>query len=341
MAMLRQQHQLITYGVLPRHYLNGAGDKQSFYLTGSAASQTSAPDVSAGVTIMLPTKSLDLTGRKPLYRLSATPAPPTTPHAPNTKPAAQTPTHPPAPQYQPWQQTPPHPYPAPSPHGQPPQVLSPYSEATHGADMQAARRRGRMLFENELIILFKGCIERKDMYLTNPNRSVFWDNVAGYMNSFTGRNFSPPSYQQIVTDRSIERRTHRRDIVTGKVQAEPPNALTTVIDQWIAMEDELLKQTSEIEASSHKRPASDDQSTQDSNQAKRLRPPTADAPQVTPSSPSQARREVDGNSLARALVQEVRDLRREVGEVHRKLDLVLDALKVVKETPDNAESDKR
>lgn len=196
---------------------------------------------------MIPTKRMDLTGRKPLYRLSATPAPPTTPQTSNVKPAAQTPTHPPAPQYQPWQQTPPHPYPAPSPHGQPSQVLSPYNEANYGADMQAARRRGRMLFENELIILFKGCIERKDMYLTNPNRSAFWDNVAGYMNSFTGRNFSPPSYQQIVTDRSIERRTHRRDIANGKAHVEPPNALTTVIDQWIAMEDDILKQTSESE----------------------------------------------------------------------------------------------
>ncbi|GJP93623.1 putative integral membrane protein [Aspergillus niger] len=264
----------------------------------------------------------DLTGRKPLYRLSATPAPPTTPQTSNVKPAAQTPTHPPAPQYQPWQQTPPHPYPAPSPHGQPSQVLSPYNEANYGADMQAARRRGRMLFENELIILFKGCIERKDMYLTNPNRSAFWDNVAGYMNSFTGRNFSPPSYQQIA-------------------HVEPPNALTTVIDQWIAMEDDILKQTSESELLSQKRPAPDDPSTQDANQAKRLRPHTADAPQATPSSPSQVRREVDGNSLARALVHEVRDLRREVEEVHRKLDLVLEALKAVKESSDNVNSEGR
>ncbi|EHA27733.1 hypothetical protein ASPNIDRAFT_41676 [Aspergillus niger ATCC 1015] len=290
---------------------------------------------------MIPTKRMDLTGRKPLYRLSATPAPPTTPQTSNVKPAAQTPTHPPAPQYQPWQQTPPHPYPALSPHGQPSQVLSPYNETNHGTDMQAARRRGRMLFENELIILFKGCIERKDMYLTNPNRSAFWDNVAGYMNSFTGRNFSPPSYQQIVTDRSIERRTHRRDIANGKAHVEPPNALTTVIDQWIAMEDDILKQTSESEFLSQKRPAPDDPSTQDANQAKRLRPHTADAPQATPSSPSQVRREVDGNSLARALVHEVRDLRREVEEVHRKLDLVLETLKAVKESPDNVNSEER
>ncbi|KAI2890613.1 hypothetical protein CBS63078_9973 [Aspergillus niger] len=270
---------------------------------------------------MIPTKRMDLTGRKPLYRLSATPAPPTTPQTSNVKPAAQTPTHPPAPQYQPWQQTPPHPYPAPSPHGQPSQVLSPYNEANYGADMQAARRRGRMLFENELIILFKGCIERKDMYLTNPNRSAFWDNVAGYMNSFTGRNFSPPSYQQIVTDRSIERRTHRRDIANGKAHVEPPNALTTVIDQWIAMEDDILKQTSESEFLSRNGPH-------------RTTP-------ATPPSPSQVRREVDGNSLARALVHEVRDLRREVEEVHRKLDLVLEALKAVKEKPDNLNSEER
>ncbi|GKZ26088.1 hypothetical protein AbraIFM66951_009972 [Aspergillus brasiliensis] len=289
---------------------------------------------------MIPTKKMDLTGRKPLFRLSATPTTPTHPQSPTAKPVNQTPTHP-APQHPPWQQSPPHPYSVPSPHGQPPQVLSPYNEATHGADMQAARRRGRMLFENELIILFKKCIERKDMYLTNQNRSAFWDNVAGYMNSFTGRNFSPPSYQQIVADRSIERRTRRRDIASGMAQTELPNALTTVIDQWIAMEDQLLKQTSENEALSHKRPAPDDLTAEDVNHAKRVRPPTADSPQATPSSPSQARREVDGNSLARVLVQEVRDLRREVGEVHRKLDLVLEVLRGIKEIPDNVNSEER
>ncbi|RAK96056.1 uncharacterized protein BO80DRAFT_243872 [Aspergillus ibericus CBS 121593] len=316
---------------------------------------------------MIPRATFDLTGKKPLYRLSSTAAPypaynqprygvaspagTQSPQTPNPMPVNQTPSHPPAPQQGPGNtpqvlqhplqqpQTPqlqtshPPPNHAQSP-AQFPQVLTPYKENGDGTGIadgnpHTARRRGRMLFDHELIILFKGCVERKDMYLNDPNRAVFWDNVAGYMNQLTGRHFSSSSYQQIVTDRSIERRKRRRDVANGQGKAEPTSALTAAIDQWIAMEDQLLRrETSENTPLLQKRPAPDVPNTQDADRAKRFRPqPTTGA---LPN-PPETRYEVGINDVTQALAQEVRDLRQEMGVMHQKLDMILQAVRELKE----------
>ncbi|PYI11891.1 hypothetical protein BO78DRAFT_61725 [Aspergillus sclerotiicarbonarius CBS 121057] len=312
---------------------------------------------------MIPRATMDLTGKKPLYRLSSSAVPfPTysqprygaasapaagtqSPQTPNPMPVSQTPTRPQAPQQvsihtpqlpqTPQLQTP-HPQPnqVQSPQAQFPQVLTPYKENGEGlvftdGNPHTARRRGRMLFDHELIILFKGCVERKDMYLNDPNRALFWDNVAAYMNQLTGRNFSPSSYQQIVTDRSIERRKRRRDAANGKGKAEPTSALTAAIDQWIAMEDQLLgRQTSENTPLIQKRPAPDVSNMQDADRAKRSRPQPSTG---SLTNPPETQYEIEVNDTTQALAQEVRDLRQEMGVMHRKLDLVLQALKDLKE----------
>ena len=317
--------------------------------------------------IMIPRATMDLTGKKPLYRLSSATVPfpnytqprygaasapaggTQSPQTPNPLPATQTPTRPPPPQQGPVQlhtpQLPQHPLrqtPTPQfqpPHPQPnqalsPQVLTPYKENGEGSEFvdgnpHMARRRGRMLFDHELIILFKGCAERKEMYLNDPNRGLFWDNVAAYMNQLTGRNFSSSSYQQIVTDRSIERRKRRRDVANGKGKVEPTSALTAAIDQWIAMEDQLLRmQTDENTPLMQKRPAPDIPNPQDADRLKRPRQQSTAGPLIHP---PVTHYEVNVNDTTQALAQEVRDLRREMGEMHRKMDLVLQALKDLKD----------
>ncbi|PWY93937.1 hypothetical protein BO94DRAFT_459017 [Aspergillus sclerotioniger CBS 115572] len=296
---------------------------------------------------MIPRATMDLTGKKPLYRLSSASVPfpnytqprygaasapaggTQSPQTPNPMPMTQTPTRPMVPQQSPFQSS--HPQPN---QAQSPQVLTPYKENGEGSEFvdgnpHVARRRGRMLFDHELIILFKGCVERKDMYLNDPNRGLFWDNVAAYMNQLTGRNFSSSSYQQIVTDRSIERRKRRRDVANGKGKAEPTSALTAAIDQWIAMEDQLLRmQTNENTPNMQKRPASDIPNMQDADRLKRPRQQSTAGPLINP---SVTHYEVNTNDITQALAQEVRDLRREMGEMHRKMDLALQALKELKD----------
>ncbi|KAI9929512.1 hypothetical protein MW887_000985 [Aspergillus wentii] len=106
------------------------------------------------------------------------------------------------------------------------------------------KRRGRKLLEEQVAVLFNCCLEQQGLY-ADQDRVRFWITVASKLKQRTRRSFAWQSCRRIVTDRSLERRVHRREIEVGRrTEEQAPSELTMAIDRWIAMEDMMEQQIS-------------------------------------------------------------------------------------------------
>ncbi|KAJ9263878.1 hypothetical protein DTO212C5_7410 [Paecilomyces variotii] len=112
------------------------------------------------------------------------------------------------------------------------------SSQPEGSSQLWVSRPGKRLTDAQKMEIFNACLLYKQRYLEDAHHNQFWGFVSLRLKQTIGRNYSPQSCKRQVDQITEFRRIELEVKETGR-EDEPQSAMMVLVDEWIAVQDEL------------------------------------------------------------------------------------------------------